>query len=51
MNETWTCRDYQDGDEYQIAALFNEVFQRDMALAYWRWRYLENPFGKLIVRL
>ncbi len=51
MNEALAYRDYQDGDEYQIAALFNEVFQRDMALAYWRWRFLENPFGKLIVRL
>ena len=44
-------RDYNSGDEYRILDLFKQVFQREMGLNFWRWRFLENPFGKAIIKL
>lgn len=37
---------YQPNDEIEIAKLFNLAFQRDLSMAYWKWRFLENPFLK-----
>lgn len=51
-------RDYREGDEYKILQLFSEVFYREreiekrkMSLKYWKWRFIENPFGKGIIKL
>ncbi len=44
-------REYSQGDEAQILKLFKLVFQREMSNSYWRWRYLDNPYGRGIIRL
>lgn len=51
MKDSWLCRDYQGGDEYQILGLYERVNNRKMALEYWKWRYTRGPFGKGIVKL
>lgn len=44
-------RPYEPGDEYSILALFRQSFGRDLSLAYWRWRYLDNPVGPPMIEL
>lgn len=51
-------RDYREGDEYKILQLFSRVFYREreiekrkMSLKYWKWRFIENPFGRGIIKL
>lgn len=44
-DEAPLIRPYKDGDEIQIAALFQRVFGRTRSPAEWRWRYVENPAG------
>lgn len=51
MKESWVCRDYESGDEHKILGLFAQVIQREMSLDFWRWRFLEGPFGKGIIKL
>ncbi len=51
MKDSWICRDYQNGDEYQILTLYKEVNNREMDLGYWRWRFAESPYGKGIMKL
>lgn len=51
MKESWVCRNYKSGDEYQILALYKEVNNKEMSLDYWKWRYVENPFGNSIIKL
>jgi GNAT superfamily N-acetyltransferase len=43
-------RPYQPGDEYKIVALFKQVFNAEMPIEYWRWRFGDgNPWGSTIV--
>lgn len=42
---------YTRGDEIKIIHLFEEVFGRDMNLAFWQWRFTENPLNKIMIRL
>ncbi len=51
MEQCWTCRDYENGDERHIIALFARVFQRRMSLAYWKWRFIDNPYGRGVIKL
>ena len=51
VKNSWLCRDYEKGDEYQILSLYRQVSGREMSLAFWRWRYLENPFGQGMIKL
>ncbi|MFC1978086.1 GNAT family N-acetyltransferase [Chloroflexota bacterium] len=51
MKESWICRDYQPGDEYQILTLYEEVNQNETTLAHWTWKFTENPFGKAVIKL
>lgn len=51
MKAEWHCRDYQAGDEHQILALFGEVFGRELSLAFWKWRFVNNPFGRGMINL
>jgi GNAT superfamily N-acetyltransferase len=44
-------REFTHSDEHEILALFRIVFGTTLEPAYWRWRFLENPFGKGIVSL
>ena len=38
-------RSYVEGDEYEILALFNEVFKTDRSLDHWHWKFRDNPYG------
>lgn len=51
MNEAWVCRDYVKGDEVKILGLFKTVFDREMCLDFWNWRFIKNPFGQGIIKL
>ncbi len=51
MKDSWICRDYQDGDEYQILALYKEFNDREMTLEHWKWKFVESPFGRGIIKL
>jgi GNAT superfamily N-acetyltransferase len=44
-------REYTKGDEQEILALFNAVFGRKLEISFWRWRFLENPFGSGMINL
>jgi hypothetical protein len=33
---------YNLGDEYKILKLFNDVFNKEMSLKYWKWRYKKD---------
>lgn len=46
-----TYRGYEPGDEGRILGLFREVFHREMTPAFWRWRYLDDPFGRSVIRM
>lgn len=35
----WNLRKYKSGDEHQIVKLFQTVFQQDMTVEQWRWKY------------
>jgi len=45
------CRSYQKGDEFQILNLFEKVFSRKISIDFWKWRFIENPFGEGIIKL
>jgi len=51
MKNSWICRDYQTGDENQILALNNEFNDRKITLEHWKWKFIETPFGKAIIKL
>ncbi len=51
MKDSWICRDYQSGDESPILTLYKEVNNKEMTLAYWRWKFAKNPFGKAVMKL
>jgi predicted acetyltransferase len=51
LKKSWLCRDYKRGDEHQIVTLFREVFGREMSLSFWKWRFVQNPFGQGITKL
>jgi len=51
MATSWSVRRYQSGDETQICALFETVFEKTMgpteSLKHWKWEYIENPVSRL----
>lgn len=51
MGNNPIIREYENGDESHILELFRIVFKRDLGEEFWRWRYIDNPFGKGIIRL
>ncbi|MFC2046723.1 GNAT family N-acetyltransferase [Chloroflexota bacterium] len=51
MEDSWNCRGYQSGDEYQIITFNNEFNDRKMTSEHWKWKFAENPFGKAIIKL
>ena len=51
IKKSWVCRDYKNGDEYQILDLFEKVFKKKLNLDYWKWRFIENPFENGIIKL
>ncbi|MBN1572782.1 MAG: GNAT family N-acetyltransferase [Deltaproteobacteria bacterium] len=42
---------YRPGDEKNILSLFREAFGKEMAPEYWRWRFVENPVGEIMINL
>jgi len=60
MKTDWICRDYQSGNESLILNLANDYNlaswgkispDRNITLKYWKWRYIDNPFGQGIIKL
>jgi len=51
MKDSWICRDYQRGDEYEILTFYKQVNEREMTLAHWKWKFAKNPFGKSVIKL
>ena len=49
--DSWTIREYREGDEHGILKLFNLVFAIGnpdfvpRSLRHWRWQFAENPEG------
>jgi hypothetical protein len=52
---SWTIRDYREGDEAAIVALFEKVFGKPMgrtrSAPHWRWEYTQNPVGPRTIEL
>lgn len=44
-------REFIPGDEMGILQLFNITFRRPLDINLWKWRYLESPYGKGVIRL
>lgn len=44
-------RNYNSGDEHKIVALFKLVFNQEMSLNQWKWRFEKNPAGKHMIKL
>ena len=44
-------RDYKAGDETKILELFNITFGKIMSEEYWRWRFIDNPENKIMIKL
>lgn len=44
-------RPYQQGDEHEIVKLFGLVFGRPLPMAYWQWRFRDNPTGRIFIDL
>jgi len=51
IKNNWIYKNYKEGDEIQILNLFEKVFGKKMALGFWKWRFIENPFGPGIIKL
>lgn len=44
-------RQYAEGDEQQILALYQRSFGRALSEAFWRWRFESNPIGERFIAL
>ncbi len=44
-------REFRSGDEAAILRLYRETFDTVVSEGYWRWKYLDNPSGKIYVEL
>jgi hypothetical protein len=44
-------RDYEDGDEVVLRALFADAFGTDRSADAWRWWYFDGPGGKPFIRV
>jgi hypothetical protein len=47
--EMFVVRAYQEGDEYHINAMFNEVFSQSRDMSHWYWKYRDNPYGSFCI--
>ncbi len=46
VRDDFRIRFYEDGDEDAILRLFPTCFHVERGLDHWRWKYLDNPYGK-----
>lgn len=44
-------RDYKQGDEKYILPLFEQTFGKPMSEKFWKWRFLDNPVNKIMIKL
>jgi hypothetical protein len=44
-------RNYQQGDEVKILDLFKQSFHKELPLEYWKWRFIDNPTNKVMIKL
>lgn len=51
MTDEFIIRPYQPNDEAAIMKLFQMVFGRSMSLAFWHWRFRDNPTCRIIISL
>jgi predicted acetyltransferase len=51
IKSSWIYRSYKKGDEIEILNLFEKVFGKKMVLDFWKWRFVENPFGRGMINL
>lgn len=42
---------YKDGDQSAILGLFEQSFGKSLSEAFWKWRFLDNPTGKIMIQL
>ncbi len=42
-------REYRSGDEKGILSLFNEIYSTDREEEYWKWQFMDNPWGESII--
>ena len=49
--EAFFVREYREGDEEQILAMFRRSFFVDRSVARWSWEYRENPYGNRKISL
>jgi hypothetical protein len=40
------CRRLEKGDEPMLSRLFKEVFDKEINIQYWEWKYFQNPAGE-----
>ena len=48
---TMIINSYKQGDENNISKLFNKVFNKEMSLKYWKWRFADNPNDIIMITL
>lgn len=51
MADNLTIVPYRPGDEHAINELFRSIYLSSPGFEYWKWRYLENPFGPPLLEL
>ena len=44
-------KNYKAGDEHKIVELFKMVFNQEMSLEHWYWRFTKNPAGNYLIKL
>ncbi len=50
-NRHFIIRRFNNGDEYAINAMFNEVFNQNRDISHWYWKYRDNPCGSHFISL
>lgn len=42
-------REYRNGDEKGILSLFNEIYSASREGSYWKWQFMDNPWGESVI--
>lgn len=50
-HDGFITREYQHGDEDDILRLFTPAFHVVRSPEHWRWKYLDNPWGRTLITL
>jgi len=45
----FVIRPYTEEDEEGVCRLWETVFEKEMPLSLWRWKYMKNPHGSRIL--